>query len=64
MSDTNWSLKDRSDIDSDSGTTGDMSTVSARVPMILLFLTRSFKWFEKKNCSSKTVEIFLKQTIT
>ena len=31
-----------------------MSTVSAEVPVILLFLTRSYKEFEKKSCSSKT----------
>ncbi|RMX52136.1 hypothetical protein pdam_00015163, partial [Pocillopora damicornis] len=35
-----------------------MSTVSAGVPVILLFLTRSFKEFEKKSCSSKTFGFF------
>ena len=31
-----------------------MSTVSAEVPVILLFLTGSYKEFDKKSCSSKT----------
>ena len=51
MSDTNWSRKERC-------TTNDMSRVSAGVPVILLFLTRSFREFEKKNCSSKTFGFF------
>ena len=41
MSDTNWSLHNR------------WSTVSAGVLVTLLFLTRSFREFEKKSCSSK-----------
>ena len=44
MSDTNWSLKERC-------TTDDMSTVSVRVSVILLFLTRYSKEFEKKSYS-------------
>ena len=51
MRDTNWSLKERCTAD-------DKSTVSAGVPVILLFLTRSFREFEKKNYSSKTFGFF------
>ena len=51
MSDTNWSLKERC-------TSDDMSTVSTGIPMILPFLTRSFKDFEKKSCSSKSFGFF------
>ena len=51
MSDTNWSLKERC-------TTDDMSTVSVRVSVILLFLTRYSKEFKKKSCSSKTFGFF------
>ena len=53
---TNGSPKER-------WTTDYMSTVSAEVPVILLFLARSSKKFEKRSCSSKTW-IFLKQSIT
>ena len=53
---TNGSPKER-------WTTDYMSTVSAEVPVILLFLTRSSKKFEKRSYSSKTW-IFIKQSIT
>ena len=39
-------------------TTDDMSTVSAGVSVILPFLTRYFKVFEKKSCSSKSFGFF------
>ena len=51
MGDTNWSHKERC-------ATDDMSRVSAGVPVIFLFPTRSFNEFEKKNCSSKTIGFF------
>ena len=51
MSDTSWSVKERC-------TTDDVSTVSAGVLVILLFLTRSFRECEKENCSSKTFGFF------
>ena len=51
MSDTNWSPKERC--------TTDMSTISARGPVIFLFQTRSFKESKKKGDSSKTSEFFL-----
>ena len=47
MSNTNWSRKEQC-------TTDDMSTVSAVVPVILLFLTRSSTVFLKKGCRSNT----------
>ena len=51
MSNTNWSLMEQC-------TTDDMSTVSAGVSVILPFLTRYFKVFEKKSCSSKSFGFF------
>ena len=47
MSDENWSRKEQC-------TTDDMSTISAGVPVILPFLARYIKEFEKKSCSSKS----------
>ena len=49
ISDTNWSLKERF-------TTDDISAVSAGIPAILLFLTRSFKEFKKKVAAQRPLD--------
>ena len=50
MSDTNWSLKERC-------TTDDMSTVSAGIPVILLFLTRSLRSSRRKAAAQRPLNV-------